>query len=78
MAHFRGSWRRKRAHRPSYVHLSAEVLGGVRWGILEDLFQLIHVPEPREGSLKGLWPGPEEKGRDHSANRSLQSGETCV
>lgn len=33
---------------PGYIHLRAEVLGGVRWGILEDLLQLVHIPKSQE------------------------------
>ena len=33
---------------PGYIHLGAEVLGRVRWGILEDLLQFIHIPKSQE------------------------------
>lgn len=53
---------------PGYVHLGAEVLGRIRWGILEDLLQLIYVPKGRtvgESLSRALrqkvkkTPGPE-------------------
>lgn len=35
-----------------YIHLGAEVLGRVRWGILEDLLQFIHIPKRQKQSSR--------------------------
>lgn len=35
-----------------YIHLGAEVLGRVSWGILEDLLQFIHIPKRQKKSSR--------------------------
>lgn len=66
---------------PGYIHLGAEVLGRVRWGILEDLLQLIHIPKAKSRRVGGAlaWAQRKREGSNYLPTQltGSLSGKLC-